>query len=404
LWNDLNGSAVGNESGARRDNAFSGLKPILNNEHVAQGFAQLDFAHSRHRIDAQQNLRLKFVYERYRQENYGAGGVVDESAGRSLNRNNWNLTGTHSWTPGDSTLNQLSVHTGRRRFEEPNNSQSVGEYFSSGNTLQTGANILGDRRSIGDIVELRETFARRLGSGRWAADLKIGAAVQHFTDFLDFPLFPHGLLIYLDDTRLAPLLYAAASGASEDTLRTNLMSAFVQSNFRPGTGVALNIGLRYDLDTNGNNPGFTSPLMPAPRGRDTNNFQPRGGLSWDVGRNGRHVIRGGAGLFAGRFLLTPAHIERMRNGFTGLIVQQRLSGIAIGAPTLALDPATPSTTGIALPRDASRNADSFVSPYSKQVTAGYTIQLGSSGLFTDFEGVYVRGRSEVINSRFELDG
>ena len=97
------------------------------------------------------------------------------------------------------------------------------------------------------------------------------------------------------------------------------------------------------------------------------------------------VIHGGAGLFTGRFLLVPAHIERMQNGFTGLIIQQRLSGIALGIPALAIDPASPATTGIALPRDANRNADIFVSPYAKQATAGYTTKLGSTGLFADFD-------------------
>jgi hypothetical protein len=92
----------------------------------------------------------------------------------------------------------------------------------------------------------------------------------------------------------------------------------------------------------------------------------------------------------------PAHIERMQNGYTGLIIQQRLSGIAVGVPGLALSAASPSTTGIALPRDANRNADSFVNPYSQQVSGGYTFKLGSTGLFADLEGIYVKGSDEII--------
>jgi hypothetical protein len=65
-------------------------------------------------------------------------------------------------------------------------------------------------------------------------------------------------------------------------------------------------------------------------------------------------------------------------------------------PALAIDPANPSTTGIALPRDAARNGDRFVNPYSEQVTGGYTVKIGRSGLFADFEGIYVKGEDEVI--------
>src|SRR4029450_5332256 len=117
------------------------------------------------------------------------------------------------------------------------------------------------------------------------------------------------------------------------------------------------------------------------RGRDTNNFQPRAGLSWDLTGSGSHVVRGGVGAFTGRFLLVPAHVELQQNGFTGRIIQQRINGAVLGIPALSLDPANPSTTGIALPRDAGGLGSTFVNPQSLQLTAGYTLRLGNTGLF-----------------------
>jgi Carboxypeptidase regulatory-like domain len=356
----------------------------------------LAFAGLDHRIDDRQNLRVKFVYEHYRQQNFRTGGLADLAAGMNLDRDNWNVTATHGWTIGGGTLNQLAIQVGRRKFQEPNNSRAIGEWFSSGNTLQTGANIVGDQNDTGDIVEVRDTFFKHIGAGRWAQDVKFGGAVQHVKDYWNFPVYPRGLMIYLNDTRAIPLVFVGTSGTPDDTVTSNLVSGFVQTEFRPSAGVSVNVGARYDLDTEGNNPDFTSPLMPAARGRDTNNVQPRAGFSWDLARNGRHIVRAGAGRFTGRFLLVPAHIERMQNGFTGLIVQQRLSGIAVGLPALAINPASPTTTGIALPRDAARNTDAFVNPYADQVTGGYTVRLGNSGLFADFEGIYVKGKDEVI--------
>jgi len=345
------------------------------------------------RLRDDQNLRLKFVYERYRQDNFRVGGVVAESAGMRLDRDNYNFSGTHAWTLGSGTLNQLAVQVGRRKFDEPNNSSAIGEYFSSGTTLQIGANIVGDQYDTGDVVEIRDTFYTRVGSGKWAQDLKFGGAWQYVKDAWNFPVYPKGLLIYVTDDRTVPLAYAGGTGSGESTLTTNIVSGFIQDDIRPSPRLTISLGLRYDLDTGGNNPDYTDPLMASARGRDVNNFQPRAGFSWDVMGDGRHVVRGGVGMFTGRYLLVPAHIETQQNGYTGRIIQQRVSLPALGLP---LDPNNPSTTGFPLTRDSGRIDDSFVNPYSTQATAGYSFRLGNSGLVADFEGIYVKGDDEII--------
>ncbi|MBI2223349.1 MAG: carboxypeptidase regulatory-like domain-containing protein [Acidobacteria bacterium] len=349
-----------------------------------------------HRIGDDQNLRVKAVYERYRQENFRVGGFGDESSGMRLDRDNWNITLTHAWTLSNTTLNQLSVQVGQRKFEEPNNSSDLTEFFTLGQTLITGANLVGDQRDDGKIVELRDTFFTRIGSGAWAQDIKVGGAWQYVNDTWNFPVYPQGLMLYLTDTRALPVIYYSVSGSGEATIKTHLLSGFIQDDFRPSPRLTISAGLRYDLDTDGNNPGFTSPMMPEARGRDTNNLQPRAGFSWDIRGNGSHVVRGGAGMFTGRFLLVPAFSELQQNGYTGRIIQQRWSSLLFGNFSAPLNAASPSTTGIPLARDAVRLADTYVNPRSTQATAGYTARLGRTGLFADFEGVYVKGDDEII--------
>jgi hypothetical protein len=349
-----------------------------------------------HRINDNQNLRARFVYERYRQENFRVGGVADESYGIRLARDNYNATVTHSWTVSSASLNQLSFQAGQREFDEKNNSEAMAEWFSQGNTLQTGGNITGVQNDTGRILELRDTFFTRVGAGRWAADLKFGGGLQWVRDDWDFPVYPTGLMLYVTDTRQLPLAFAGATGSGRSVIETTLVSGFAQADLRPSPRVTLNLGVRYDLDTEGNNPDFTSPLMPNPRGRDTNNVQPRAGFSWDLNGTGAHVIRGGVGVFTGRFLLVPAHVERQQNSFTGRVIQQRVNGALLGLPAFALDPANPSTTGLPLPKDANRIGDTLVSPHAVQATAGYTLKLGATGLFADFEGIYVKGDDEIV--------
>ena len=349
-----------------------------------------------HRFSNDENLRTKFVYERYRQSNFRVGGLTDQAGGMNLNRDNFNATATLHSTVSQKSVNQFSMQAGRRKFTEPNNSTALGEFFSSGNTLQTGANAVGDQADTGDIVEARDTFFTRMGSGRWAVDLKFGGSAQHVRDDWSFPIYPRNLMIYVTDTRALPLLYVNATGVGESILTSNLLAGFAQADLRPSPHVTLNLGIRYDLDTNGNNPDFTSPLQPAARGRDTNNVQPRAGLSWDLSGDGAHVVRGGVGRFTGRFLLVPAAVEVQQNGFTGRIIQQRLNGAVIGLPAFTLDPANPTTTGVPLARDAVRLDDSFVNPQSTQVTGGYTARLGKTGLFADVEAIYVKGSDEIV--------
>lgn len=355
------------------------------------GYGGLD-----HRISNRQSLRARFVYERYRQSNFRVGGLADESAGMRLDRDNWNLTGTHTWTLSGNALNQLSVQVGGRRFDEPNNATAPTEWFTLGQTLQTGANIVGDQKDDGRVFEVRDTYFRRLGSGRWSHDVKIGGAWQRVRDTWNFPVYPQGLLLYLNDTRSVPVIYYDVRGSGEATITTNMISGFVQDDIRPAANLTLNLGLRYDLDTAGNNPDFTSPLMPAARGRDTNNLQPRVGFSWDVKGDGRHVLRGGAGVFNGRFLLVPAFSELQQNGFTGRVLTQRWSSLLFGNTSALLNPANLAGSGVALPRSAVRLDDTFVNPKATQVTAGYTVRLGGTGLFADLEGVYVDGDDEIV--------
>jgi hypothetical protein len=343
-----------------------------------------------------QSLRVKFVYEHYRQENFRVGGVTAQEAGMDLNRDNWNVVATHAWTMSNVSLNQLSVQFGGRKFDEPNYSQSISTLYSLGATKIAGAGLVGDQYDDATIFEIRDTFFTRIGSGRWAQDLKFGGAWQRVDDTWDFPVYPQNAVFYQGDTTLLPLIYYNVTGSGLAEIKTNLISGFIQDDIRPSPRLTINLGLRYDLDTEGNNPDYTSPMMPEPRGRDTNNFQPRAGFSWDVRGDGAHVVRGGVGIFTGRFLLVPAFGELQQNGYTGRITQQRWSSLLFGNFSAPLDPNNLAGSGIPLAKSAGRLDDSFVNPTSTQASAGYTIKLGGTGLYADVEGIYVKGDDEII--------
>ena len=339
---------------------------------------------------------VKAVYEKYTEDNFRVGGVADESYGQTLERKNWNVTAEHNSAISTASSNEARLQYGTRRFFEPTNSDAVAEWFSSGNTLMTGGNILGDLLGDGYTWEGRDTFHHHFTLGRSSHDFKAGFSYQRVHERFRLDTYEHGLFIYFNDTRALPIVYAYGVGSSDVSTDTDIYGAFIEDAWRPNANLVVNAGVRYDLDTNGNNAGFTHPLIPTPRKEDKNNYQPRASFSYDVRGDGTHVLRGGAGKFVGRFLLVPALSELQQNGVTGRVTYTRVNGLLFNLPQFALDPAHPTTTGIQSKPAITLLSPTYKAPEAKQASLGYTAKLGSSRLFFDSEAIYVKGQNEIV--------
>ncbi|HTM29883.1 MAG TPA: TonB-dependent receptor [Vicinamibacterales bacterium] len=90
------------------------------------------------------------------------------------------------------------------------------------------------------------------------------------------------------------------------------IALFAQDTWRVGSRVTLNLGIRYDLDTNLRNNDFYASVIDNPmfagienfiskdRGNDFNNLQPRVGATWDIRGDAKLVMRGGYGYYVTR--------------------------------------------------------------------------------------------------------
>ena len=96
-----------------------------------------------------------------------------------------------------------------------------------------------------------------------------------------------------------PKYYLQSFGPSSSNPNSNDYAAFAQDTIRVTDHLALNLGVRWDLQTFTTAGLLANPLFP-PAGKvpfKPNNFGPRAGLAYSIGKTHPLVIRAGYGLF-----------------------------------------------------------------------------------------------------------
>jgi hypothetical protein len=198
-------------------------------------------------------------------------------------------------------------------------------------------------------------------------NLRFGGDFQRIDADFDLRVFQQGRIEFVEDFASADrngdgvtddndLLFAVTLRSAFPTrplvipnADNNYMAFFAQDDWRIHSQFTLNLGLRYELDTDVKNIGHVSQLNPlilpflhGTRGKDTNNFAPRVGFNWGT-RDGNTSFHGGYGIYYDRVTLEIASLERGLDG-RALPIQVRPGNVSFltgtgtfapGAPTLA---------------------------------------------------------------------
>ena len=177
------------------------------------------------------------------------------------------------------------------------------------------------------------------------AEFRLGVFQQGRVELVqDFPGFDHTGDGRIDDN---DLLFAVTLRSGKPDQPLNLpdsdnthVAVFVQDDWSISSRLQLNIGLRYELDTEVNNQSRADELNPivlpfvsGERQRDLNNFSPRVGFVWSLDESGRRLVRGGYGVYYDRVVLQIQSLERGLDG-RALPIEVRAGN------TFFLDPAT----------------------------------------------------------------
>jgi hypothetical protein len=221
------------------------------------------------------------------------------------------VSGTWNWTLGSSTLNSLVVQyltQDTQRFQLTPDTQVIRPSFTSGRSPNLPQGFPRKRYTIND------TFF--WAPGRHATKFGVRMAIEDLDYLADY----YGAGVWQfntdrpfnrSDATTWPTRFTVGSGPATRNYRNTEWGFFAQDDVRLNN-VTLNLGVRYDFDTNLRsndlmadllaNPQFAGleNLVKADRGNDLNNIQPRVGFAWDMRGDGRTVMRGGYGLYSGR--------------------------------------------------------------------------------------------------------
>jgi outer membrane receptor protein involved in Fe transport len=202
-------------------------------------------------------------------------------------------------------------------------------------------------------------------------NLRFGGQVQHIGADFNLGVFQGGAIEFVQDfadfdhnndgvTDDQDLLFAVTIRSGKPALpliipdaNNNHFATYVQDDWRLHPQFTLNLGLRYELDTDVNNVGHYNqinpillPFLHGNRHKDTNNFGPRVGFNWAT-RGGQLSLHGGYGIYYDRVTLEIVSLERGLDG-RALPIDVRLGSVNYldsnghfvpGAPTFS-DPFT----------------------------------------------------------------
>jgi Carboxypeptidase regulatory-like domain/TonB dependent receptor len=277
------------------------------------------FARIDHALTPMDQLTLRVnTYDVESENARSVGGFNDVSRGTSLANEDRTFAVSNLWTVSDRTISETRAQVTRSRLEAPPNDTTGPAITISGIASLGTATSSPTGRDI-DLAEVVQNVSWLFGNH----SVKTGVGVLRNKVEIEFPGAFQGVYSF---SSLANFLagrystYQQAVGNLSTSQTNDNLGAFAQDEWRVGSRLTVNAGLRYDLQR-------ISDLV----NTDDDNVSPRIGAAWNVRGDGRSVLRASAGVYYAPIPLRAVANALQRNGVTYRVVQ--VGPTTPGAPT-----------------------------------------------------------------------
>lgn len=378
-----------NPFAARENGAF----PATSREHLL--VSKWD-----HRWSDRSSAFVRYAYDD--QQATRTATVSSDSANVNDTSRMHSVIGEQSSVLSNSTVNSLRVHYMWNEVATLPVTRGVAQEVRP--SVTTGQNWTSPQFFPRTRIQVFETLYKTAGRH----DLKFGADYTYAKHTYDAHFYESGYWQFATDAPFNPNVSSTwpIAFVQQTTglynYNSHIIAAYAQDDWRVRDRLRLNLGLRYDLDTNLRmndvyadvlaNPAYAGleKFVSADRGTDANNLQPRLGVTYDVLGTGRLVARAGWGLY----------ITRNRHYF-GLTAQDRLLGTAVRIEDPNQLRRYPDISAVLggkslseyVAGGAARSVylipDDYELPESRNTTAGVGWQInGTTGLDIDYVHAY----------------
>ena len=329
---------------------------------IIRGFAPspLDDFLTTERVDWSPTVKdtLSFRYSFQRENGINASTLVRSIGSASQRQSGRNKTHSFlgNYTRIVSPVDLNSFHFGFSDFINDTVPVTPGPQLTFP-SLQDGASFRVPQQTKQRRFQFSDTFTFIRGNHAFYA----GGEIQRVQSDLDLKVFQQGRIELIEDfpdfdrnldgrVDDNDLLFAVTlrSGFPERSLLlpdadNTYFAAFFQDDWRVHPQLTLNLGLRYELDTDVKNVSRVDELNPlilpflsGERKRDKNNFAPRVGFNFST-EDMRTSIHGGYGIYYDRVTLEIQTLERGLDG-RALPVEVRAGNLFFIPPPSLFDP------------------------------------------------------------------
>jgi Carboxypeptidase regulatory-like domain/TonB dependent receptor-like, beta-barrel len=298
----------------------------------------------------------------------GAGALNAPTASAGLDNVDHSLAFGNTWTISSRTVNETRAQVAYGDLKAPP-TDPVSPAVSIAGVAAFGTSSGSPTRRVNTMYQIVDTISHQAG----AHSLRAGVDFVFNDDTITYPRSVRGSYSFASLPSFLTGIYSGFTQTFGDPVASQTnpnLGMFVQDEWRVGSDLTLNVGLRYDLQ-------WLEPID-----TDTNNVSPRAGFAWSPLGSHDWIVRGSAGLFFDRVPLRPVANAILSAGNTtdlDKLQQPSVSGIIptqAGAPVFpAILPERLLTTTLV---DFTTMDEHLQNAFSKQASVEVERSLGSS--------------------------